>query len=244
MTLDDIIEEVGAGPRFPLPGALCAPVFLSAEADGAAMRTLLATVWLASPTIREGVEACFEVPAASLRHAAGFASYRCDKPMRRAVEILTSESCGFADGGVSSVYEDLTVSDTAAGSAVRWTFSPDFASLFLAPGRYGMLDLRDVVRLRSGLDLLLYRQASLVRNMRRPEFAIAVDDLRVSTGIIEAPFKRVMARVDKALGRIRREIGVSLAASPVRGRGSRRAEAVRFSISPEDALEGQEARPQ
>lgn len=229
--LTKMIKDLDIGAQFALPGVLCGPAFGLAEQDGPAMRVLLGMMWLASNTLKRGGAARFQASLTDLRHAAGFSKYKGNAPVKAALTAIAKEQCMFMDGGcvpIFSEFEQLRFKDV---ELIEWSFHPELAAVFDNPGRFALIDVSEISQLTKGIDVFLYRQAMLVRNMRRPVFRMPASELHRVSGISEEkPFKRVVERVRRSLTRVCGITGSNVVVSPIFERGSRALAGLEFTV--------------
>lgn len=231
--LGQLMESVPGRGRFALPGALCGPVFGNIERDGPAQRLLLAMCWLSSDTLREGIEARFQVPLFDLRHASGLGSYKAHGPVKEVAERLRASTCVFDEEGRVEIpiFTDMSFGAQGDLEFMEWQFDRQFSDLFIRPGRYAILDIRQIAGFRQGLDLFLYRHATLVCRMRRPLFSVPIEEMRRILDIGEdTDFRRIIQRLRRAVDRVERESGLSIEITPRKGLGSRRISSVVFEV--------------
>lgn len=234
--LKKLIKDLEVGGQFALPGVLCAPAFGSAEHNGPAMRVLLALMWLSSNTLKRGGIARFQASLTDLRHAAGFSRYKGNAPVKAALAAISNTECKFIDGGDVPVFAEFEQMRYKDVELVEWSFHPEFASVFDNPGRFALIDITHLAQLTKGIDLFLYRQAMLVRNMRKPVFRMPASELYRVTGIDEGkPFKRVVERVRRSLSRVSTVAGLEVSITPIFERGSRALAGLEFTVETQEA---------
>lgn len=229
--LTKMIGDMDVGAQFALPGVLCSPVFGEIEQNGPAMRVLMAMMWLASGTLKRGDAARFQASLTDLRHAAGFSKYKGNAPVKDVLDDLSRGSCNFPDGGVVSIFAEFDQTRFKDVELIEWSFHPELAAVFDTPSRFALVDVTDVAQLTKGIDLFLYRQVMLVRNMRRPVFRMPSDELHRVAGIgQDKAFKRVVERVRRSLVRVCAIAGVEVEVSPIQERGSRALAGLMFTV--------------
>lgn len=230
--LERIIAEVAQGAEFALPGPLCGPVFHHADQDGVAARVLMAMMWIASDTLKRGNEVAFQAPLSDLRHAAGLTRHNGNPPVRRALNLLEGEKCIFPDGEAMPVFRSLRIVRYKDLDLAEWEFGHDLSALFDHPARFSILSIRDMADLVKGIDIFLYREAMLVKNMRRPKFQLPAVDLHRVCGIGgDRPFKRVVERIRRSIGRVEKAAGIKVAVEPIQERGSRCLAGLSFTVA-------------
>ena len=230
--LEKIIRDVAQGADFALPGPLCGPVLPQADRSGAAARVLMAMLWMASDTLKRGSRAVFQAPLSDLRHASGFTSYKGNGPVRNALAELQAEVCAFPEGDEVRIFEDIEIVKFKDLDLAQWEFTREFAELFDNPARFAVLSIRHLASMAKGVDVFLYREAMLVRKMRKPEFRLpAVDLHRVCEIDQSRPFKRVVERVRRSVARIEAATGLEIMVEPIQERGSRCLAGLSFRVS-------------
>jgi hypothetical protein len=230
--LEKIIKAMGFGAQFALPGVLCGPVFRSSERDGMAMRVLLSLFWVSTDALKNGTDVLMQAALSDLRHASGFTKYNGNGPVREAIEALKGEVCVFSEGDEIPVFAEFDIVQFKDLQIAQWRFNPDFAALFYNPPRFAVLDIREICSLTKGIDVFLYRQAMLVKKMRRPEFRLPSDELhRICEISMETPFKRVVERIKRSLTRVIKVSDMTVDMDTIQERGSRSLAGMSFHVS-------------
>ncbi|MFZ3584226.1 hypothetical protein ACOI1H_18975 [Loktanella sp. DJP18] len=228
---EKMIKALGFGSAFALPGALCAPVFGESEHDGLTMRVLMSIFWISTDSLKNGVDVHLQAALSDLRHASGFSLYNGNAPVRVCISKLRDQKCTFSDGVEIPVFHEFDIVKFKDLQMAQWRFHPDFAELFVKPPRFAILDMRELGGLTKGIDVFLYRQAMLVKNMRRPDFRLPSSELYKVCGIDnDLPFKRVVEKIKRSLSRVVASSAMSVDMESIQERGSRALAGLAFHV--------------
>jgi hypothetical protein len=194
---------------------------------------LLAILWASNKNLTQGEMSRFRVPIVYLAVAAGMDRHHRYDGCRAAVKMLASEVCQFQYGAEMSVFIEIQSYHENGIEFVEWVFDPEFARIFQEPERFATMEIAEVCRLQSPLEIYLYRQMRLVWNMRRKSFTSGVVDLMAATGDDpEKGFRRLGEKSRRTFHRLAEMMGAQGQVSTVFRRGSSRAEALTFSLTP------------
>jgi hypothetical protein len=231
----DVIARMAIGARFRLPGPICAGSFTICESLGPVQRVLMGILWMSSSLLEQRSRGVFRGDILDLRHISGFTSYRRDNEVIAAIELLRDEEIMLSDGEIIPVFETVIFSDDDGVPVVDWVFEERFAELFVEPATYALLDVREIVQLKKGLDLLLFRHARLIWNMRRPKVTMSLMDLRRAAGMTaEQPFKRLAPRLKTAVKRVADVTGGTIEVECFSERGRRKATGASLAVAKPD----------
>jgi hypothetical protein len=231
--IDEMIDETGLRARFILPGALCPPVFSSCNENAHAQRILLAIIWASNKNLTQGEMSRFRVPMSYLAVAAGMDRHHRYDACRSSVARLATEVCQFEYGAKMSVFIEIQCYIENGIEFVDWVFDQEFAKTFREPERFATMEIAEVCRLQSALEVYLYRQMRLVLNMRRKSFTSDVADLMVASGAEpERGFRRLGEKARRTFHRLADMMGVDGTVTTVYRRGSARADALTFNFVP------------
>lgn len=231
----EVVNRMGIGARFRLPGPVCGGLFSLCESLGPVQRVLMGILWMSSSILEKGQEAAFRGDILDLRHVSGFTSYRRDNEVISALEILRDEEVILADDTPIRIFKTLILSDDDGVPVVDWIFDEEFASLFVDQTVYSLLDIRQIVLLKKGLDLYMYRYARLIWNKRNPEITLSLGDMRIAAGMMaDQPFKRLVPRLKNAVKRIAEVTGGEIVLDCFSERGRRKATRAKlYAFKPE-----------
>lgn len=234
----EIMACVGGSPRCAVPAVLCDGLLEGVEASGQAQKVVLACLWLAGPYLRRSQPVRVYCPLADLAVLTGIAQQRRLAPVRAALGAARDVRIGGADG--IRLFRMLEEVSHCGVSGAHWILTPEIAEMIAAPDVFGIIDMREVVALRSAVDLLVYRRVVRVRNMRHAKAWIALDDTVPCLGAGMRP-GQATARIARAAQRVAGCIGDRIDVVSCRVPGGRRLSGWSLGVTRKDRRSGADA---
>ena len=217
---DDILERVRGTPRCAVPAALCDGSLGALEASGVAQKVVMSALWLSSRYVREGRRVRVFCPMAEIATLVGVDRQRRLGPVREAVAAAANARLDSAGRDIA-VFRMLEEADLHGVAGAHWIVSDAFAEIFADPTSFGVIDMREMRGLRSGLDMLIYRRVVRVRNMRTAQTALDRDEVAQALGGIDRT-GRASEKVRRAAGRVASCLGDRVDVASRRVAGGRR----------------------
>lgn len=230
--LTEMIRQSPAGETFLIPSQLLIPTVAGGFTTGFSLRTLFGILWISSESMRSGVRARFRASLTEVRIACGYESYGKDHPVLGEIDALARGMCKLDDTRSVPVFHHIGVLDEDT-RVLEWVFTTEFIELFASPPQFAVVSIKDVGKLRSSLDFLLYLQVRRIWKMRMKSVVLGLGDVAHAASpdsILTS--KRILERVRRRIPKLESIVGGDIRIHPMRQPGDRRYCQMRLAVEP------------
>lgn len=234
--VEAVVSHLRLHPGFLMPADICRGRLLhdevSLEACGKARRALTGLLWLTCSVGSDAGRSIQRLMLSDARSLFGLAGRTDYRETRQVIRHLETGCVQPAEAGMPvRLFDRLALHRDAADGMEKLDVlvGEELGQRLQRPPIYALLDIRETVSLKKGLDFLLYQRLRLVWNMRRPADLIDLEDLRAAAGAAPGElWTRLSPAVVSSVGRVAAAVGAPIRAEPV-FRGGR---TVGLSIGP------------